>query len=225
MALLLIDVVNPMDFRGAELLLPAATRAAHNIARLLTAAGSAKDARALSTTLGDPAFGQAGKLYRQMTAPPADGLQALADPTKLREALKTLELRGELSQQITTEHMATLAAYEARKKLTGEALPEGLKKQMQAIEGLWSRGEEAVTLDGTRLGRIGTPRAETTYEELLDAMIAQGGELAVLAAYHAGEIGLRRSAREAPAADRSKTALARELSAEEAARRAAESRA
>jgi nicotinamidase-related amidase len=33
-ALLLIDVINPMDFRGAEALLPAATKAARNIARL-----------------------------------------------------------------------------------------------------------------------------------------------------------------------------------------------
>jgi len=33
-ALLLIDVINPMDFRGAEALLPAATKAAQNIARL-----------------------------------------------------------------------------------------------------------------------------------------------------------------------------------------------
>jgi nicotinamidase-related amidase len=33
-ALLLIDVINPMDFQGAEALLPAATKAAQNIARL-----------------------------------------------------------------------------------------------------------------------------------------------------------------------------------------------
>jgi len=33
-ALLLIDVINPMDFRGDEALLPAATKAAQNIARL-----------------------------------------------------------------------------------------------------------------------------------------------------------------------------------------------
>ena len=50
--------------------------------------------------------------------------------------------------------------------------------------------------DRERLQRIGAERSETLYGELLSAMIEQGGEVAVLAAYHAAELGLRDSVRE-----------------------------
>ncbi|MBS2016099.1 MAG: hypothetical protein JST00_24675 [Deltaproteobacteria bacterium] len=45
--------------------------------------------------------------------------------------------------------------------------------------------------DAARLAAIGRERSEPSYAALLEAMIAQGGELAVLAAYHASELGLR----------------------------------
>ena len=48
--------------------------------------------------------------------------------------------------------------------------------------------------DRDRLLRIGIERTETTYGSLLAAMTAQGGELGVLAAYHASELGLRDAA-------------------------------
>lgn len=51
--------------------------------------------------------------------------------------------------------------------------------------------------DRDRLLRIGVERTDTTYEALLGAMIDQGGELGVLAAYHASELGLRGALREA----------------------------
>lgn len=143
---------------------------AHDIARQLSAAGAPTEARAMLQTLGDDAFGSAGKLYRQMTAAPSEALDDLANPTKLREALKTLELRGEFTQQIAAEHASTIAAYEARKKLTGEAIPDGLKKQMQAIEDAWSRGEEAVTLDGTRFGRIVDHLDNTTESKVVSSV-------------------------------------------------------
>lgn len=127
---------------------------AHALSRVLSKAGAETDGRSLALMLGDDSFGRAGKLYQQMTAAPSDTLRELADPVKLRDALRTLELRGELSQQIVAEHTSTLAAYEARKALTGEPIPVDVKKQMQAIEALWTRGEESVTLDGSRLGRI-----------------------------------------------------------------------
>ena len=50
--------------------------------------------------------------------------------------------------------------------------------------------------DRERLQRIGTQRSETLYGELLSAMIEQGGEVAVLAAHHAAELGLRDSLRQ-----------------------------
>ncbi len=46
------------------------------------------------------------------------------------------------------------------------------------------------TPDDVRLRALGTERTERTYEELLAAMIDQGGELGALAAYHAAELGM-----------------------------------
>ena len=67
--------------------------------------------------------------------------------------------------------------------------------------------------DRDRLLRIGAERAEATYGALLGAMIDQGGELGVLAAYHASELGLRDSVREATQRlDASKTAFGDDLS-------------
>lgn len=126
----------------------------HGIARQLMREGKEADARALQLTLGDDLFGQAGRTYRQMTAPPSETLATLADPKQLRESLRTLELRGQLSQQIAEEHRVALAAFEARKRLTGEAVPPEVRSEMRAIEKMWERAEENVTLDGTRLGRI-----------------------------------------------------------------------
>ncbi len=127
---------------------------AHNVARMLAANGAETDARSLLLTLGGDEFGQAGKLYQQLAATPGENLRALADPTKLRETLRTLELRGQLTQQIAEENRTALAAFEARARLTGEPVPAEARQQMRAIEELWSKGEEAVTLDGTRLGRV-----------------------------------------------------------------------
>jgi hypothetical protein len=53
------------------------------------------------------------------------------------------------------------------------------------------------TTDEARLRAIGKERSETTYSALLSAMIEQGGELGALAAYHAHEIGMRESVRDA----------------------------
>ncbi|MDB4936791.1 MAG: lyase domain protein repeat-containing protein [Labilithrix sp.] len=70
--------------------------------------------------------------------------------------------------------------------------------------------------DRERLLRIGKERSEETYGALLGAMIDQGGELGVLAAHHASELGLRDSVRDAAQRlDASKTAFGAELSARE----------
>ncbi len=49
----------------------------------------------------------------------------------------------------------------------------------------------------SRLSRIGEVRREDSYRELLLAMVEQGGELGAVAAFHANELGLRESMREA----------------------------
>jgi hypothetical protein len=126
----------------------------HTVVRGLSELGGEADARSLALVLGDDTFGEAGRMYRQTIAPPDEVLKDLADPTKLRDALRQLELRGQLSQLVANEHRATAAAWSARSKLTGEAMPEGLKKQMREIESLWAKGEEHVTLDGARFGRV-----------------------------------------------------------------------
>lgn len=70
--------------------------------------------------------------------------------------------------------------------------------------------------DAERLPRIGKERSEETYGALLGAMIEQGGEVGVLAAYHASELGLRDSVRgAAQRLDASKTAFGGDLSARE----------
>jgi hypothetical protein len=51
--------------------------------------------------------------------------------------------------------------------------------------------------DRERLSRLGTERTEDSYRALLAAMIEQGGELGVLASYHATELGFRDSGRDA----------------------------
>lgn len=126
----------------------------HNVVRGLAQAGAEADARSLALVLGDDAFGEAGKFYRQTIGAPDDMLRELADPGKLRDALRTLELRGQLSQKVADEHADTLAAWQARQKLTGEPMPPEVKSQMREIEDLWSKGEESVTLDGARFGRV-----------------------------------------------------------------------
>jgi ATP:ADP antiporter, AAA family len=70
--------------------------------------------------------------------------------------------------------------------------------------------------DAERLLRIGKERSEETYGALLGAMIEQGGEVGVLAAYNASELGLRDSVRVATQGlDASKTAFGGELGARE----------
>jgi hypothetical protein len=49
--------------------------------------------------------------------------------------------------------------------------------------------------DEDRLALIGEPRNEEAYDALVNAMIESGGELGAIAAYHAREIGLRKSDR------------------------------
>lgn len=51
--------------------------------------------------------------------------------------------------------------------------------------------------DAKRLAAIGSERSETTYAALLEGMIEQGGEIGVLAAHHAFELGMRDSVRDA----------------------------
>jgi hypothetical protein len=53
--------------------------------------------------------------------------------------------------------------------------------------------------DDERLARIGEARNDETYEALLGTMQEAGGELGAIAAYHAREIGLRKSERAADA--------------------------
>jgi hypothetical protein len=53
--------------------------------------------------------------------------------------------------------------------------------------------------DEERLRAIGQARNDETYEALLGSMQDGGGELGAIAAYHAREIGLRKSVREADA--------------------------
>jgi AAA family ATP:ADP antiporter len=66
--------------------------------------------------------------------------------------------------------------------------------------------------DGERLLRIGKERSAESYAALLHAMIDQGGEVGVLAAYHASELGLRDPVRTAGQTfDASKTAFGGEL--------------
>ena len=70
--------------------------------------------------------------------------------------------------------------------------------------------------DGERLLRIGKERSEENYGALLGAMIDQGGEVGVLAAYHASELGYRESVRDAAQTlDASKTVFGDELSTRE----------
>ena len=53
------------------------------------------------------------------------------------------------------------------------------------------------TSDEQRLAKIGRPRTETSYSEIVTAMVEQGGELAAFAAFHANEAGIRESVNEA----------------------------
>jgi AAA family ATP:ADP antiporter len=70
--------------------------------------------------------------------------------------------------------------------------------------------------DRERLLRIGKERSEESYGALLGAMIGQGGEVGVLAAYHARELGLRDSVRDAARGlEAAKTAFGDELSTHE----------
>lgn len=137
--------------------LPDAFALAHGLRQRLGAQGDAWADRAaehVRARLGGPEMGEAGARYAALTAPPNQAAQNLADATSLRDILRTLDSRGQLPAAMRNANESILSAYEARAKLTGEAMPAGLKKQLQTAEDLFAAGEEAATLDGRSVSRL-----------------------------------------------------------------------
>ncbi len=145
--------------------LPEAMAAGHALVRQLgEAASSATDdatrgflqraATSLADDLGSEPFGSAGKLYASTRVKPSEGFTALSDPKLVRDALRTSEFRGRLAGLVREHNDGVAAAFDARRALSGEALPKDMTKSLAALEKKFLRGEDAVTLDGGPAGRV-----------------------------------------------------------------------
>jgi hypothetical protein len=114
---------------------------------------SARAAADIAQDLSGPAWGTAGQHYARLSKAPSDALAALSDPAALRDALRTVELRGKLSGAARDGMEALRQAQAAASELTG-AKPTFAEAQLKAVERLFEQAEEAVTLDGGPVGRV-----------------------------------------------------------------------
>lgn len=108
----------------------------------------------LHQQLSDPSFGKAGAVYGKLTAPVPDGAVPLQDPAQIRETLKTLDSRGALPAALQQLSDTILAAHDAKKQLGGGSPDSGVAKQLKALDAKFTKGEDAVTLDGGPAGRV-----------------------------------------------------------------------
>lgn len=148
---------------------PAAMGQGHALARqLLSVAESAPDAatkdyasrtaRAVMDELGGDQWGKAGAYYRELTAPPTNAFEKMADAKVLRAGLANAEYRGALGQAVTAEAKAIALAHDARLKLSGAPLAReerrAIASQLSGLEEAFSRAEEATTVDGGSAGKV-----------------------------------------------------------------------
>jgi hypothetical protein len=146
--------------------LPNAMKDAHELVRALGKASlSASDeatrsfAERAATSLADDmageAFGDAGKLYGQLLAGPSKGFTSIGNRELMREALRTMQSRGQLPDLVRAEATAIGLANDAAAKLTGAApKAKAIADELRAAEALMAKAEAAVTLDGGPAGRV-----------------------------------------------------------------------
>jgi hypothetical protein len=115
--------------------------------------------------IGSEDFGEAGRLYKQLTMPPHDAMRAAADKEALRESLRKYDQSGHLPAIIQRHNQDLADSYSARFKLSGEAVPKELGQQMKRLGKLFGDAERAVTVDGKGIGKVfDTANAAGVYE-------------------------------------------------------------
>ncbi len=149
----------------SDVSVPDAMTAGHQLARQLSGMADgaadqvtkdyvARQVTTLQQALSDPSFGQAGKLYGQLTAPPSPDFQQLLDPATLRASLAAAESRGALPSALHDLTNAVLAAHDARRQFGGGPPDREVTQALKATEDRFAKAEGAVTLDGGPAGRV-----------------------------------------------------------------------
>lgn len=114
---------------------------------------SARAAADIAQDLSGAAWGIAGQHYAKLSKAPQDALAALSDPAALRDALRTVELRGKLVGAVRDGAEQLRQAQLAASELTGAKATIN-EAQLKSLERLFEQAEEAVTLDGGPVGRV-----------------------------------------------------------------------
>lgn len=109
---------------------------------------------AIRAQLSGDAFGEAGKLYRQMAAGPSDAMKAIQDEAALRESLRKYDETGHLPAIIKRHNDDLANAYGARFRLSGEEVPRELGEAFKRTARLFDAADRAVTLDGRGVARV-----------------------------------------------------------------------
>ena len=131
--------------------LDAATAAAPDDISRKFAARAADELRA--KVAGD-AFGTAGRQYRALIARPELAAPGFTDPKALREALRTLDGRGKLSEGAKNISRQILEAHAAAKALGGAAQSADVTRGLQRWEQLVEAAESVSTVDGRRMSEL-----------------------------------------------------------------------
>lgn len=103
-------------------------------------------------TSGD--MGPFGELYAKAFPAAPDKFAALADPSNVREVLRTAKERGTLPAAMKEFADGVSAAHDARESLSGEAPDGGSAEQLKALQARAVKAEAAATLDGGPIGRV-----------------------------------------------------------------------
>jgi hypothetical protein len=144
----------PNAMKDAHELVRALGKASLNATDEATKSFAERAATSLADDMAGEAFGDAGKLYGQLLAGPSKGFTSIGNRELMREALRTMQSRGQLPDLVRGEATAIALANDAAAKLTGQAAPKGIHAELRAAEALMAKAEAAVTLDGGPAGRV-----------------------------------------------------------------------
>jgi hypothetical protein len=150
----LADADLPSSFATGHALVRELAQVASLSADDLTRQSAQRIATEVSETLGSDAFGQAGQLYRSLTAQPGESFSAIARQADLREMLRTASSRGGVESAVREQIEQIERGFAARAKLGGEALPSDVRARLKSLQKMAARAEESTTLDSGPVGRV-----------------------------------------------------------------------
>lgn len=107
-------------------------------------------AKAVQRSLGDSAFGAAGKAYAALTMPADDKSKQLLNPAIVREALRNITQPGQLQTVLTALHQNLDAAHKSATALSSVKTSADTKELTKIV----NKAEQALLLDGGPAGRV-----------------------------------------------------------------------